>query len=133
VAQFLANLLLQASTAKFAWPTYQESTVQQIQYRYLSISFRSANVIGRTRSMMFRIVCFYIEYSLLLFIVLWTSVDQSKCTSSVVRTRCHPKEYNSVRSLSNPPLRVFYERCVLGFGSIRRWDTPIDWRHLHGS
>jgi hypothetical protein len=78
VAQFLSNLLLgymaplygvqtiqpcityhqesRTYTHFCTWPTYQESTVQQI----FVISFRSANVLKLTWSMVSMIVCFNI-------------------------------------------------------------------------
>jgi hypothetical protein len=81
-------------------------------------------------------VCFYIDYSLLLFIVLWMHVDQSNCTSSVVRACCRPKEGVGpaviiLYAVCPTPLYAYsYKRFIRGFGSIqrfgpiRRLDTP---------
>ena len=72
-------------------------------------NFQSSNVIKRTRSMVSMIVCFNVEYTLLLLHCLQDTRRPMKMHFQRRAPRCHPNKgrgrtsrYNSVRSLSNP-------------------------------
>jgi hypothetical protein len=83
-------------------------------------NFQSSNVMERTRIMMYMIVCFNIEYTLLLLHYLQDTRRPMKMHFQLRAQAWPPKgrgrtsRYNSVHSLSNPPLRVFYEPSPTG-------------------
>jgi hypothetical protein len=121
----LRSLLPGKYTHFSTWPTYQERVLSN---KSLAISFRSANVIRPTRSMMSRIVYVYIKYSLLLLNCLSDArrpmkrhLQRRAAQALPPKGKGRTSRYNSVHSLSNPPLRVFYKRFVLGFGPIHRF------------